>query len=280
MDILKRFYTIALVEYLIFNSLYIGYYRSMKRILLIFIFTIFLKATINPLKYLDSNMIPLQVVNISSNEVLNLRLEPFYRSKIIHYIPHNAKNLITYDRDIVSKIENNSWVEVKVWFEDGFYLGWVRGKYLRVLIEKRAISAKDLVVIYPKFLFAEIDKKDFIHIYLDEMKECGDGESLNLKLKVYYSLRDVFSDNNFNVNYKDIARFGWFRKNNIFAKSVKIYGLNGYMSRHFQGGCIIRDYFFKIDGKILFIQDKSTDRDISKDKSGILEFIIKNLKVL
>jgi hypothetical protein len=251
----------------------------MRWILLIFIFTIFSKATINPLKYLDSNEIPLEVVNISSKEVLNLRLEPSYRSRIIYYIPNDAKNILTYDRDILSKIKNNRWVEIKVWFEDGFYLGWVRGRYLKLLIEKKAIYSKNLVVVYPKFLSAEVDKEGFIHLYLDEIRECGD-DSFSLKLKVYFSLRDLFSDNNFNVNYRDIARFGWFRESNSFAKGIRFYGLNGYMSKYFRGNCIIRDYFFKINGKILYIQYKSQDMDISKDKSEILGFVIKNLKIL
>jgi hypothetical protein len=253
----------------------------MKQILLIFIFITLVKADIDFSNYLDSDEIPLKVINVSSDEVLNLRLEPFYSSKIIYYIPHDAKNIITYDRDILSKMAKNGWVEIKVWFEDGFYLGWVRGKYLQVQRENRAISNRNLVIIYPKFLTAELTKDNFIHIYLDDMQECGDKNSINIKLRVYYSLPDVFSDNDFNVTYGDVARYGWFKKSNSFADKINLYGLSGYMSRRYSSnGCIITDYFFKVDGKVLFIESLSKDKEVSKNKSEILKAIIKNLKVL
>jgi len=252
----------------------------MKRILLIFIFIFLAKADIDPSLYLDSDEIALEVVNVADDEVLNLRLEPFYSSKIIYYIPHDAKNLITYDKNILSKIKSNKWVEVKVWFEDGFYLGWVRGKFLRVQRVSRAIYTEDLVVIYPKFLYAELTKDNYIHIYTEDMLECGDRDSISLRLKVYYSLFDVFSENDFNISYRDVARYGWFIKDNSFVEKIDFYGLDGYMSKDYNGECIVTNYFFKVDGKVLFIKDFSKDSAISKKKRGILEYIIKNLRVL
>lgn len=85
----------------------------MKRVSLIFVFIAILKANIDLSKDIDSEEIPLNVVNISSGKFLNLRLEPFFGSKVIYKIPYDARNLVTYDRDVVYKIDKNRWLRLK-----------------------------------------------------------------------------------------------------------------------------------------------------------------------
>ncbi len=102
----------------------------MKIVSIIFIFITLLKADMDISKTVNSEEIPLNVVNLSSGKLLNLRLEPLFRSKVIYHIPYDARNLVTYDRDVAKKIARDSWVEVKLWFNEGFYIGWVKGRYL------------------------------------------------------------------------------------------------------------------------------------------------------
>ncbi len=253
----------------------------MKRLFIIYIFINIVKGDIDISKYIgSSDEIPLKVINIPLKGVLNLRAEPSPKGKIIYHIPYNAKNLITYSKDILDRIKNDKWVEVKVIFDDGFYLGWVKGRYIDIRREKKAVANKNLVVIYPSFLLAKVDREDFIHIYSDDMLDCGDREQISLELKVYLSLRDVFINDNFHIAYSDIVRRGWFKNGNSFGERIDLYGMRGYMSKFYLRDCIVTVYFFNIDGKILIIKDISKDRDSSKTKEDILKFIVKNLIVL
>ncbi len=252
----------------------------MKRVSLIFVFIAILKANIDLSKDIDSEEIPLNVVNISSGKFLNLRLEPFFGSKVIYKIPYDARNLVTYDRDVVYKIDKNRWVEVKVWFSEGFYIGWVKGRYLEISKRYKSICGDGVVVIYPDYLFSDRERDGSIKIYYEDTDVCGGTDIFDIQIKLYYSLLDLFTDNNFKSIYNDVAQYGWFKRGNRFAKSINIDGRRGYMRVSNSGNCKFRNYFFKINGKVLHIKERFENIGKSKRRRDILKYIIKNLRVL
>ncbi len=284
----------------------------MKKIIIYIILTTLISAKIDFKKHieLDNNKnsdIQLAVTRVPKSDVLNLRLEPSYKSKIIYKIPYDAKNLTTYDREILKKLGKNRWVSVRVNFNGGFYSGWVKAKYIKLYKHYRAISAKDLVVIYPIFLKAKKIKDDWIEIYnrvgFEHYSGCDERDNptllyefsrFDIKLKVYYSLRDFFSEDiNYDSSiYRKVVIGGWFKRNNKRFKRVKFYGLRGYRDIIGAEGCGVNIYFFRIKGKILVIKepfdknppiDKDGNRVLKKldfdDKDEIMRYIIKNLRV-
>ncbi|NOZ91615.1 MAG: hypothetical protein GXO60_10075 [Epsilonproteobacteria bacterium] len=279
----------------------------MKNILLIALLTISIYARIDFSKHLNPQKedITLSVTHINRNDVLNLRLEPSLKSKVIYHIPYDAKNLTTYDKDILEKVGKNIWVPIRISFIDGYIDGWVKGKYIKIYEKYSAINTDDLLVIYPSFLTANITKDGWIELLetiefehysgcdtranpklLDELNR------FNLKLKVYNSLRDVFVDENF-YNYKDVTKRGWFKhNNNHFVKHVNLFGVKGYKKTIGAEGCGIVTYFFKINGKIVVIKEpfdnnppiikdnKKLPNNLKiKDRKEIIRYIIENIRV-
>jgi len=78
---------------------------------------------------------------------------------------------------------------------------------------------------------------------------CGGTRNREIQIKLYYSLLDLFTDNNFKSIYSDVAQYGWFKRGNRFAKSINIDGRRGYMRVSNSGNCKFRNYFFKIKWK-------------------------------
>jgi hypothetical protein len=284
----------------------------MKKIFILFTLTILLNAKIDFKKHIDTiaqnDKIPLAVTNVSKRDVLHLRLEPSYKSKIIYHIPYDAKNLTTYDKDIVTKLGKNIWVAVQLRFIGGFYNGWVKARYIKLYEKYQAIVEKDLVVIYPFFLKAEVKSENWIHLYnnigFEHYNSCDEREMpklldefsrFDMRLKVYYSLVDVFiEDKNYDIEtYKKVAKAGWFRPNvKWFAKKINLYGLRGYKNIIGAEGCGVNIYFFRIKGKILVIKEpfnsnppkpkegKQPPKNLKfSDKNRIMHFIIKNLRI-
>ncbi len=282
----------------------------MKKIITLIILTTILSAKIDFKKHIeldDNQNIELAVTRVPKSHLLNLRLEPSYRSKIIYKIPYDAKNLTTHDRDILKKLSKNRWIEVKVNFKEGFYNGWVRTKYVKLYEHYGAITAKDLVIIYPLFLKAKKIKDNWIEIYnkigFEHYSGCEERDNptllyefyrFDIKLKVYNSLRDFFSEdiNYDNSIYRKVSIGGWFKRNNKRFERVKFYGLRGYRDTIGAEGCGVNIYFFKIRGKILVIKepfdenppiDKDGNRVLKNlkfsDRDKIMRYIIKNLRV-
>ena len=279
----------------------------MKKTLLITLLTISLYARIDFSKHIDPQKedIALSVTNVDKNDVLNLRLEPSLKSKIVYHIPYDAKNLTTYDKDILQKIGKNLWVPIRISFIDGYINGWVKGRYIKIYEKYSAIDTDDLLVIYPSFLTANITKDGWIEILdtidLEYYSGCDERSNpklldefnrFNLKLKVYYSLWDVFVDENF-YNYKDVTKRGWFKPNsNHFVEPVNLFGLRGYKKTIGAEGCGVVTYFFKINGKILVIKEpfdenppiikdnKKLPTNLKiKDRKEIIKYIIENIRV-
>lgn len=283
----------------------------MKKIVVLFIFTLFLNAKIDFRKHIDIENhedILLSVTHVPKRDVLHLRLEPSYKSKIIYGIPYDAKNLITYDKNIVKKLGKNVWVAVRLNFGDGFYDGWVKARYVKLYEKYQAIVAKDLVVAYPTFLKANRDNDGWIHIYnsigFEHYSGCDERDNptlldefsrFDIKLKVYYSLVNVFKEDKiYDIDtYRRVAKGGWFkRKTKGFVKNIKLYGLRGYKNSIGVEGCGVNRYYFKIKGKILVIKEPFDNTPpITKnrkplpkklkfdDKNRIMKYIIKNLQV-
>ncbi len=282
----------------------------MKKIIIFIILTTLLSAKIDFKKHIeldDNQDIELAVTKVPKTHLLNLRLEPSYKSKIIYKIPYDAKNLITHDRNILKKLNKNSWIEIKTNFKEGFYNGWVKTKYIKLYEHYSAITSKDLVVVYPLFLKAKKIKDNWIEIYnkigFEHYSGCDERDNptlvyefyrFDIKLKVYNSLRDFFSEdiNYDNFIYKKVSTGGWFKRNNNRFERVNFYGLKGYRDTIGTEGCGVNIYFFRIKGKILVIKepfdenppiDKNGNRALKKvefsDRDEIMKYIIKNLRV-
>ncbi len=282
----------------------------MKKIITLIILTTLLSAKIDFQKHIeldDNQNIELAVTEVPKTHLLNLRLEPSYKSKIIYKIPYDAKNLTTQDRNILKKLTKNSWIEVRVNFKDGFYNGWVKSKYIKIYEHYSAVTAKDLAIIYPLFLKAKQIKDNWIEIYnkigFEHYSSCDERDNptllyefyrFDMKLKLYNSLRDFFNEdvNYDNSIYKKVSIGGWFKRDNKRFKRVKFYGLRGYRDTIGAEGCGVNIYFFRIKGKILVIEepfnenpliDKNGNRVLKKlefsDKDEIIKYIIKNLRV-
>jgi hypothetical protein len=282
----------------------------MKNIIVLLMTTLLLSAKINFAKHIDENVaeVALAVTNIAKSDFLNLRKEPSAKSKSLYKIPYDAKNLISYDKSIVKKIGKNVWVSVRLGFSDGFYNGWVKGRYIKLYRVFASISSNNLMVIYPDFLEAEKTKDGWAHLFnkidlehysgceLKEQSELLDELSrFDIKLKVYYSLRDVFLDNGsggFDV-YEKVTKNGWFKnQNGGFVEPIRLYGHKGYKNITGAKGCGVNSYYFKIHGKILVIKEPFDNnppmsRDnkplpkgvLFSDKDNIMGYIIKNLRV-
>jgi hypothetical protein len=268
-----------------------------------------LNAKINFAKHIDiTGDIALGVKNVASHDYLNLREKPSSKSKSLYKIPYDAKNLTTNDRDILKKIGKNIWVPVRLSFNEGFYNGWVKAKYLKLYEAYSASVADGLVVVYPNFLDASKTKDGWIHITdkidFEHYSGCDDRDEpelldeltrFNIKIKVYYSLLDAFYDDKFNdlVVYDSVTTRGWFAKNTKgFVKKVNLYGLRGYKNVMGAEGCGVNRYYFKINSKILVIVEpfdinppivkdkKSLPKNIKfDDKNEIMRYIIRNLRV-
>ena len=282
----------------------------MKKIITLIILTTILSAKIDFKKHIeldDNQNIELAVTRVPKSHLLNLRLEPSYRSRIIYKIPYYAKNLTTHDRDILKKLAKNRWIEVKVNFKEGFYNGWVRAKYIKLYEHYGAITSKDLALFHPLFLKAKKIKDDWIEIYnkigFEHYSGCDERDNppllyefyrFDIKLKVYNSLRDFFSEdiNYDNSIYKKVSIGGWFKRNNKRFERVKFYGLRGYRDTIGAEGCGVNIYIFRIKGKILVIKepfdenppiDKDGNRVLKNlkfsDRDKIMRYIIKNLRV-
>jgi len=249
--------------------------------------------------------IPLSVTNVANNDVLNLRAKPSSRSKIIYQIPHYAKNLTTYDKNIFKKIGTNRWVPVKLKFNEGYFDGWVKGKYIKLYERYKAITSQDLVIFYPEFIKASKTKDGWIRLMesiefehyngcdmRDKPKLSYNFVRFDLQFKVFYSLYDFFVEENLD-NYEDVTQWGWFKsKTNGFVEPVLFSGMEGFRIIIGAEGCGIKTYFFKINGKILVIKEPFDDNPIIKgnraipknlkwdDKNEIKRYIIKNLRVL
>jgi len=281
----------------------------MKKIFILFSLTVILNAKIDFRKHIDTivewDTIPLAVTHVSKTDVLHLRLEPSYKSKIIYHIPYDAKNLVTYDKNIVEKLGKNIWVSVRLKFMGGFYDGWVKAKYIKLYEKYGAVVTENLALLYPKFLKANIEN-GWIHlsnsIGFEHYSRCDQRDNpelldefsrFDIKLKGYYSLLDFFiDDKSYDIEtYKRVAKAGWFRKDTKnFAKQINLYGLRGYKNIIGAEGCGINIYFFKIKGKVLVIKEpfdtnlpkpkegKQIPKNLQfNDKSEIMRYIIKNL---
>ena len=284
--------------------------ENMKNILLLLLMVVSLNAKIDFKKHLDKvGDIALTVTNVDSNDYLNLREKPSSKSKSLYQIPYDAKNLTTYDTDILKKIGKNIWVSIRLGFSEGFYNGWVKAKYLKLYEAFSASVAEDLVVVYPEFLNASknrdgwlriSDKIDFEHYSgcdeRDEPKLLDELTRFNIKIKVYYSLLDAFYDDKSNdlTVYDSVTTRGWFGEDTKgFVEKVNLYGLRGYKNIIGAEGCGVNRYYFKIDGKILVIVEPfDTNPPIVKgrgglskedirfeDKIDIMRYIIRNLRV-
>ena len=304
-------YTIESFFSLIYISLHIRYdyeykEKKMKNIFLIALLIVVLKAKIDFSKHIDfqEKDTALSVTNVNKNDVLNLRLEPSLKSKVIYHIPYDAKNLTTYDRDIVNKIGKNIWVPIRIGFSDGYMNGWVKGKYIKIYEKYKAISTDDLLIVYPSFLTALKTKDGWIElldtIEFEHYSGCDTRSNpelldelnrFDLKLKVYYSLWDVFVDEDF-YNYKELTQRGWFKPNTNFVKPINFFGLKGYKYTTGAEGCGINSYYFKVNGKIIVIKEpfdenppivkknKKIPTNLKiKDKQEIIRYIIENMRV-
>jgi len=284
----------------------------MKSIFFILFLTILLNAKIDFSKHVvngEFKDIQLSVTNVVRNDVLHLRAEASSKSKIIYRIPYDAKNLITYDKNIVKKIGTDRWVSVRLNFFEGFYDGWVKAKYIKLYEKYSAFTAGDLAVFYPDFLKAKKTSSGWIDISsrvdFEHYSVCSDKEGLKLqdefirfdiKLKLYYSLLDVFTKEKFYDidTYENITQHGWFKdKTNGFVKKINFYGLEGYKNSIGSEGCGVNTYYFKIKGKVLVIREpfdntlpivkdkkKLPDNLKFEEKEQIMRYIIDNLKVL
>jgi len=279
----------------------------MRNILLTVFVSLLLNAKIDFTKHLNPQKvdIPLSVTNVANNDVLNLRAKPSSRSKIIYKIPHDAKNLTTYDKNIFKKIGTNRWVPIKLKFNEGYFDGWVKGKYIKLYERYRAIISQDLVIFYPEFIKASKTKDGWIRLMesigFEHYSRCDTRDKpklrynlirFDLQFKVFYSLYDFFIEEHLD-NYKDVTQWDWFKSNiHKFVEPIEFAGLEGFRRVVGAEGCGIKTYFFKINGKILVIKEPFDDNPIIKrdraipknlkwdDKNEIKRYIIKNLKVL
>jgi len=278
-----------------------------KNIFLIVLITLSLNAKIDFFKHLNPQKIdiPLSVTNVANNDVLNLRAKPSTKSKIVYHIPYDAKNLTTYDKNIFKKLGTNRWVPIRLGFNEGYFNGWVKGKYLKIYEIYSAIVAQDLVIFYPEFITASKTKDGWIRLIesvgfeyysgcdeRDKPKLLDDFVRFDLKFKVFYSLYDFFMEEHLD-NYKDVTQWGWFKSNTHgFVKPIVFGGLEGFNWTIGAESCGINTYFFKINGKILVIKEPFDDnspivkgkkripRNLKwKDKKEIHRYIIKNLRV-
>lgn len=255
-----------------------------------------LEAKIDFSKYIEfqqADDIKLTVTNIKKDNTLNLRKDPSIKSKIIYQIPYDAKNIVTYDKNIVEKIKKNLWTPIKVEFKEGYFEGWVQGKYIKIYDKYSAISTEDLLVIYPSFLDATT-KDNWIKLNstkeIDYNIRCNEKNLDELKLfdyqlKVYYTLLDVFAEENLD-NYKSITKNDWFKKETKEFKKVNYFGLKGYKRVAINQECGVNFYYFRLNGKVLVIKEpfgyKSLDNKDKieiPDKKDIIKYIIHNLKV-
>lgn len=282
----------------------------MTKLLLICLITVSLNAKIDFSKYIDGDVtdIALCVSSLAKNDVLNLRIDPSPKGKIIYRIPHGAKNLTTHDKEIVKKIGKNEWINVRLSFREGFYNGWVNAKYIKLYEKYEALSAEDLVVVYPSFLEATKMETEWIEVSnrmdFEHYSGCDERDDpqlldelsrFNIKLKVYYSLLDVFADDKlYDIDvYDEVSKRDWFKKETKgFVEAIELHGLKGYKNSIGSEGCGINRYYFKIAGKILVIREpfdlnlpllkgekKLPDNIRFYDKDEIMSYIIKNLRV-
>jgi hypothetical protein len=283
----------------------------MKKLFLMMILPLLLCAGIDFSKHIDDEVadISLEVTNLAHDDVLNLRAEPSAKGKIVYRIPNGAKNLITHDREIVKKIGKNQWIAVRLGFGEGFYNGWVNAKYVKLYNKYNPLCTEDLVVVYPDFLEAIKTKDGWIEIFdsidFEHYSGCDERDNpklldelsrFNIKLKVYYSLLDVFADDKlYDMDtYEELTTRDWFKKDTKgFVEEVDFYGLKGYKNSIGAEGCGINRYYFKIDGKILVIREpfdfnppllKGKERSLPNnikfhDKDEIMQYIIRNLRL-
>ncbi len=114
-----------------------------------------------------------------------------------------------------------------MWFSEGFYIGWVKGRYLEISKRYKSICGDGVVVIYPDYLFSDRERDGSIKIYYEDTDVCGGTDIFDIQIKLYYSLLDLFTDNNFKSIYMMLAPI-WlgFKRggNKILPKEHKLLG--------------------------------------------------------
>ena len=279
-----------------------------NRVIWLVVMSNFLQAGIDFSKHIVKDNTILEVTNVKANDFLNLREDPTVKGKKLYKIPYDAKNLMSFDKEIVEKLGRNIWIPIRLGFSEGFVNGWVKAKYVKLYQKFEALVQGDLLVIFPHFIEGKTkggwiflnDSIEMEHYSgcdeRDNPKLLIDWSRFDIRLKVHYTLQDVFDAEEIfeTVEYDDVTTFGWFNEDTktFNIKKVNRYGLDGYRYSVGVEGCGINYYFFKINGKVLTIREPfnhqlprlKENQKLPKDwkyddKDEIMQYIIKHLRV-
>ena len=208
------------------------------------------------------NITFLEVVNVKSDDKLNVRKYPNYKSQILLRLPNKSLKLFMLKKDIDNRI-NISWVKVHYFDEESYTYktGWVNKKYLLSLDTWKEYKTKDITIYYPVFLTLEnnselhlFKKTQFIHKQYkdgrDGVVEMNEIYDFNMIIKVYDSFQKALKENYLLGGYD-------FNKSSYSADEPVQKMQNGYSIRTGSEGI----------GDIYFIQHKH-----NKTLVGILKY--------
>ncbi len=241
-------------------------------------FQTFVYAQIDFSKHLIVNGETLfEVTNIASDDALNVREEPRYKSAKIYQLPYKSQNIISYDKEIIEKLGKNKWVAVRIGVSEGYINGYVNAKYLKFAEVYDTVESKSISVEIPYFLNYEVDQDDWIKLYhsisFNHYSGCDERDNpellydlidFEIRLKAFDGLKEALLatiiNNQENLsNYYDVFT-GWFHNDpKVLMEKVNYYGFSGYKYSIGAEGCGENSYFFKLKNKILVIKEPFND---------------------
>lgn len=91
----------------------------------------------------------MQVVNVKSDDSLNLRVKPTYKSSVVAQIPYNFENLVFLENQDCTK-----WVNVGYGNKNTQFNGWINQKFIAPLHRVDRIFYKNFEISYPIYINA------------------------------------------------------------------------------------------------------------------------------
>ena len=216
--------------------------------------------------------VSLQVTDVASDDVLNLRTAPRSDAPILYRIPADADNVISYAPDIAQLVGKNYWVAVRLGMPDGYINGYVYARYLRYSRKTRTVKTSTVSARIPYFLESEGLASGWLRLYksisANHYSGCDMRDQPELKyqlsqfdiqLKSYDSLRTALLETAPYEKSKVLAYYdpatNWFQNtDNSYFEARSDFSWMGFRQTIGAEGCGIHTYYFRRNGKILVMK--------------------------
>jgi len=258
----------------------------------------------------------LKVVNVATDDVLNVRAEPDFNSPVVATLAADAEGFYSLDADIGQKLAKNTWLEIEL-ADGNRQKGWVKANFVAPQARYLHFSNDDFAITYPYFLLANSDniKQGLGFFYgiplrhysgcdaRDQPKILEVKELLGLSIKVFPSLKQaLIADFPWYFNSEASApelsydpQTDWFAdSDNDFVWPVNYHGKEAYRIEIGAEGCGNIYYYYRQAGKVVVISQRfdanpainpDTDEVIDlpaslmPDKENIIAYLIENLEI-